>query len=135
MQPVNIPETVARLRESGNDTFNVEVKAAASAMPKDIDETLSAFANMPEGGLILLGLSEGRWRIQINRRIRRESGAIGPGRESPRANRSGGSAWRSRNREVRRPSGDVLRSASPGSGTQAVQGGCARACLHSIRGW
>ena len=58
MQPVNIPETVARLRESGNDTFNVEVKAAASAMPKDIDETLSAFANMPEGGLILLGLSE-----------------------------------------------------------------------------
>ena len=48
---------VARLRELGTDTVDVEVKEAAGGFPRTLAETVSAFAN-GEGGTILLGLAE-----------------------------------------------------------------------------
>lgn len=52
-------QLVARLRRIGTDLSDVEVKSAAGGLPKDIVETLSAFANAG-GGTVLLGLDEGR---------------------------------------------------------------------------
>lgn len=49
---------VAALREEGNDTTSVEVKAAHGGFPEDLARTLSAFANTPGGGTVLLGLDE-----------------------------------------------------------------------------
>lgn len=48
---------VTDLRERRGDTTEVEVKAAAAGAP-DLADTLCAFANMPEGGTIVLGLAE-----------------------------------------------------------------------------
>lgn len=60
MGVINIPDFVRILQESGTESWNVEVKSAAHGLPDTIDETLSAFANMPEGGTIILGVSEER---------------------------------------------------------------------------
>jgi len=49
---------VGELRARRGDTTTVEVKAAAGGIP-ELAETLCAFANMPEGGTIILGLDEG----------------------------------------------------------------------------
>lgn len=48
---------IKRMRVSGTDLQDVEVKEAASGLPKGIGDTLSAFAN-GGGGTIVLGLSE-----------------------------------------------------------------------------
>lgn len=45
-------------RTYGGDTTNVEVKAAQGGLPENLAETTAAFANMPEGGLIILGVAE-----------------------------------------------------------------------------
>jgi ATP-dependent DNA helicase RecG len=48
---------VALMRRIGSDLAEVEVKSAAGGLPKNMVETLSAFAN-GTGGTVLLGLSE-----------------------------------------------------------------------------
>ena len=48
----------AELRSSGGDTAAVEVKAAMGGLPQPLTATLSALANLPGGGLIVLGLDE-----------------------------------------------------------------------------
>lgn len=58
MNIIDVPALLTTLRDTGNDTYSIEAKAAVRGMPGDIDETLSAFANMPEGGVILLGIAE-----------------------------------------------------------------------------
>ncbi|WP_327106267.1 ATP-binding protein [Nonomuraea glycinis] len=50
--------TVARLRAAGGDYDDIEVKAAAGGLPKSLTSTLSALANHPGGGTIILGLDE-----------------------------------------------------------------------------
>lgn len=49
---------LAELRAHRGDSTTVEVKQASQDMPSDIGTTICAFANMPDGGLIILGVSE-----------------------------------------------------------------------------
>lgn len=53
----NLFEFVALARRIGSDTADVEVKTAAAGLPKDVVESLSAFANK-SGGVVICGLSE-----------------------------------------------------------------------------
>jgi ATP-dependent DNA helicase RecG len=46
------------LRAFGSDDSNVEAKKAETKLPESVIETLSAFSNTPEGGILLLGVDE-----------------------------------------------------------------------------
>ncbi|XJN90579.1 ATP-binding protein [Micrococcus luteus] len=56
--------TLEALRVRRGDTTNVEVKRAAGGVPQ-LAETLCAFANMPEGGTIILGVDEARGAFNV----------------------------------------------------------------------
>ena len=56
--------TLEALRVRRGDTTNVEVKRAAGGVPQ-LAETLCAFANMPEGGTIILGVDEARGSFNV----------------------------------------------------------------------
>jgi ATP-dependent DNA helicase RecG len=49
---------LAELRLAGGDVTSVEVKAARGGLPESLTSTLSALANLPGGGTIILGLDE-----------------------------------------------------------------------------
>lgn len=49
---------VEKLRRHGGDSVSVEAKSAAGGLPSSINSTLSAMANLPGGGVIILGLDE-----------------------------------------------------------------------------
>lgn len=66
MAALNIPELLKIVMENGTDLWNIEVKRARTELPDSLDETLCAFANMPEGGTILLGLSEDDGQVSIS---------------------------------------------------------------------
>jgi ATP-dependent DNA helicase RecG len=53
-----LDELVRQLRASGGDSTAVEVKSAAGGLPASMASTLSAMANLPGGGLVLLGVDE-----------------------------------------------------------------------------
>jgi ATP-dependent DNA helicase RecG len=57
---IDIDLVVEKLRRTGSDTSNVEAKSAAGGLPESIVSTMSALANLPGGGVILLGLDEER---------------------------------------------------------------------------
>lgn len=54
----DLSSLVADLRRAGGDTASVEVKAASGGLPDSLTPTLSALANLPGGGTIILGLDE-----------------------------------------------------------------------------
>ncbi|WP_052711114.1 ATP-binding protein [Pseudofrankia sp. DC12] len=58
MLTAELAELVRTLRDSRTDLARVEAKRATRELPKSTRETLSAFANSPGGGVILLGLDE-----------------------------------------------------------------------------
>jgi ATP-dependent DNA helicase RecG len=49
---------IAELRRAGTDDRSVEAKSGVGGLPKSLVTSLSAFANMPGGGTIILGLDE-----------------------------------------------------------------------------
>jgi ATP-dependent DNA helicase RecG len=55
---VDLPALVASLRLARGDVTSVEVKAASGGLPESLTPSLSALANLPGGGLIVLGLDE-----------------------------------------------------------------------------
>lgn len=54
----DLSSLVADLRLAGGDTTSIEVKSAAGGLPESLAPTLSALANLPGGGTIILGLDE-----------------------------------------------------------------------------
>ncbi len=56
---MDLEQAIDRLRRSGGDTTSIEVKSAAGGLPESLTATLSAMANLPGGGSIILGLDEG----------------------------------------------------------------------------
>lgn len=54
----DIDVIVAGLRERGAEGPTIEVKSAAGGFPESLAETFSAFANLPGGGVAILGLDE-----------------------------------------------------------------------------
>ncbi len=54
----DVTDLVNRLRASGGDGTAIEVKSAAAGLPQSLTESLSALANLPGGGLVILGLDE-----------------------------------------------------------------------------
>ncbi|WP_291314435.1 ATP-binding protein [Corynebacterium sp. UBA2622] len=58
MVAVDVGSLVTLLREVGNDTSGIEAKDASGGVPSSLDETLSAFGNSPEGGVLLLGVAK-----------------------------------------------------------------------------
>ena len=55
---VDLEAVVRELRRSGPDSTRIEVKRAAGGFPQSLTSTLSALANLPGGGVIILGLDE-----------------------------------------------------------------------------
>ena len=55
---IDLSLLVDELRRAGGDSTNVEVKAAAGGLPDSLTPSLSALANLPGGGTIILGLDE-----------------------------------------------------------------------------
>ncbi|MET9327954.1 ATP-binding protein [Tsukamurella sp. NPDC003166] len=54
----HLQELLGELRNRGGDRSEVEVKRGAGGCPR-MPETICAFANMPSGGMILVGIDEG----------------------------------------------------------------------------
>lgn len=66
MSELDLAALIDLLLSIGTDTWNIEAKDASGGLPTSLDETLSAFANMPDGGAIVLGLAEedGQMRVR-----------------------------------------------------------------------
>ena len=58
MMAEELAEYVQALRSARTDLAHVEAKRAQRDLPKSVRETLSAFANSPGGGVLILGLDE-----------------------------------------------------------------------------
>lgn len=58
MTDIEVQDLIQGLRAAGGDHVDVEAKSAHEGFPKRIWETLSAFANTPGGGVLLLGIDE-----------------------------------------------------------------------------
>jgi ATP-dependent DNA helicase RecG len=54
----DLTSAVHELRRSGTDSTRIEVKRAAGGFPDSLLSTMSALANLPGGGVVILGLDE-----------------------------------------------------------------------------
>jgi ATP-dependent DNA helicase RecG len=60
-----LKEIIQSLSDAQTDTSFVEIKACVGGFPKRIWETISAFANTPGGGVIILGVEEKADRVEV----------------------------------------------------------------------
>ncbi|MCF4006861.1 putative DNA binding domain-containing protein [Corynebacterium uropygiale] len=60
----DLDDVLAQLRDRRGDSALIEVKRATGGVPK-MPETLCAFANMPTGGTIILGVDEGNGDFEV----------------------------------------------------------------------
>lgn len=54
----DVEALIDSLRARGGDTTDVEVKSAAGGLPESLTASLSALANLPGGGTVVLGIDE-----------------------------------------------------------------------------
>jgi ATP-dependent DNA helicase RecG len=54
----DLSDLVASMRAAGGDMTAIEVKSAGGGLPESLTQTLSALANLPGGGTIILGVDE-----------------------------------------------------------------------------
>ncbi|MBI3318407.1 MAG: putative DNA binding domain-containing protein, partial [Candidatus Omnitrophica bacterium] len=64
MNASDLQEILDSLKEAAGDTAYIEAKSAAGGFPKRLWETLSALANTPGGGVLILGWSESLERVE-----------------------------------------------------------------------
>ncbi|WP_432560414.1 ATP-binding protein [Granulicoccus sp. GXG6511] len=55
-----VNELIDAARQDHSDSTDVEIKSGSGGLPESLTATLSAFANRPGGGVIILGLAEDR---------------------------------------------------------------------------
>ena len=55
-----LQDELTLLRARRGDSTSIEVKRAAHGLPQNCPETICAFANMPAGGTLILGVDEAR---------------------------------------------------------------------------
>ncbi len=81
--PSAIVELISELRARRGDTTTIEVKSAADGCPS-LGPALCAFANMPDGGTILLGLDEvgGFTPVGLDEIATLEQGVAGQARDA-----------------------------------------------------
>lgn len=58
MDAAQLEQWIALLRRYGGEEAKIEAKRAETELPKDVVESLCAFANTPGGGVLLLGVDE-----------------------------------------------------------------------------
>ena len=58
MQPAELTALVKEIHRQRTERQNVELKACAGGFPGRIYDTLSAFANQDEGGIIIFGMTD-----------------------------------------------------------------------------
>ena len=58
MTSTELEKLIHTLREVGGDISSIEAKRSHRELPRRIWETLSALANTPGGGVLILGLDE-----------------------------------------------------------------------------
>jgi ATP-dependent DNA helicase RecG len=58
MTKAELQDHLSTLRQAGTGLTHVEAKLAATELPKRLWETISAFSNTPQGGVLILGVSE-----------------------------------------------------------------------------
>src|ERR1044071_5335055 len=58
MTAAELDDYLKALRNAGTDLTHIEAKLAAAELPKRLWETVSAFSNTPQGGVLILGISE-----------------------------------------------------------------------------
>lgn len=62
--PDDLAQALEQMRARRGDSTSIEVKRAAGGVPQ-MAETLCAFANMPDGGTVILGVDEGAGEFSV----------------------------------------------------------------------
>jgi ATP-dependent DNA helicase RecG len=65
MITTELNDIIEQLKDVNSDTTHIEIKSCQGGFPKRLWETLSSFANTPNGGVMVLGVSETSSGIEV----------------------------------------------------------------------